>query len=1798
LRLEELERRVVPSFAFSGNFNAGGSPFAPVLADFNQDGRLDLAVAGSNGPASFVSVLIGNGDGTFRGATQFPVGSGASGVAVGDINGDGHIDLVVANSGSNTVSVLRGLGNGNFSAALNFSVGASPFGLAVADLTGNGLLDIVTADPSTNQVSVLLNTSSGGSVSFAPIKLFSVGVGQHPVSVAIADFNGDGKPDLAVADEYAYQVSVLLGNGDGTFSAAENWGAEQKPSSIVAADFNEDGNADLAVTNSGGSTVSVLLGNGDGTFQDTRDFAAGVKPSALAVADVDNVAQPSLIVSNPTTNSVSVLLGNGDGTFLGPRFYSAGGLFPDDIAVGELNGDGQPDIITTNSTTSDVSVLLNTSAPLFLKPQTLIADAAPDSAALADLNQDGLPDLVVANYGTNDVTVMQGDGTGGFLAGQNFMANVYPKSVTVADFNGDGLPDLVVANANRGQVSILLGNGDGTFQAPVAVSTGLANSESVTVADVNGDHIPDLIVPDGGGSVAVLLGRGDGTFLPPRIFAAGPQPEQVAVADFNNDAKPDLMVTGAFETTLLLGNGDGTFQPAQVVLMGDELHALAVGDLNGDGRTDVVVIDYSKSTVNVLLGNGDGSFQEPKIYSVAWSPYALALADVNGDGKPDLLVAGRNNFLTGAIKPGAVSVLLGDGTGNLQPAENIDTGPFPYSLTVADINLNNEPDLILANRNGDSISVLQSNPAMRLQVAAPSLVTAGKTVIVTVTALDDQGRVDSRFNGTVSLTSTDSRFVPPAPYTFTPADMGSHAFRLVLRTAGPQTFSANDGAIAGTSNSVSVLPAAPDHLIFLQQPLGSIVGTPLHPAVTVELLDPFNNLSTSTASVSMTVTGPGSFMPTSTTTVSAVSGVATFLNIAFTTAGSYTLTSNSSGLAGASSAAFAVDPLTTRTWTGKAGVDTHWSNPTNWLENVAPTAGNNLFFPDGALTFKPNNDLAAGTVFNSINFTGSAGGYDLLGNAVVLNAGVTGTAGINQIDLAGLTLNGSQVFQAGNSTLAISSPINLQSFSLTLDGSAATGSDLLSGIISGAGALIKNGASTWTVSGNNSYLGATTINAGTLAVNNNNSLGSPAAGTIVMAGGSLQVSNNLVLTEPLVINGDGNNTSAGAINIRDIHGDDRFGPITLNSSSTILSANIGINTMTLPNSVQNNGFDLSIVGGGGYQTILTGNITGSGHVFNFGSIFSGTGTLTGPLNINQGTLSPGLNGPGTLDSSDVTFGIGTTYKPVFANSGNSNLVSTGSVSLAGANLDLSLQSGFVPNPGQSYVIIQAAGSINGNFNGLPDGAPIVVNGQQFLIRYINAGASSLHSSAPISRTVLFPVPASTTTSLFASSNPVVAGQPETFTAIVTSPAAAAVGVTSSVITGTVTFFDGALMLGSRPVQGGAAVFTTTSLSAGNHSITASYGGSATFLASNSSLTPLPLAVNSGTVGWQHVLSGNFTAGQDSDIVGMTAGGQWWMAVSSGSNFSNQLWGTWPAPAANWVDVQTGDFNGDGLTDIAGRNVQSGQWYVAISSGSSLTSSVWTTWNPNAPWTAVKVGDFNGDGKADITGRIQGAGQWWTAMSTGTSFSNSLWATWNENASITWVDVKVGDFNGDGKADLTARWSQGGSWWTALSNGNSFTTSIWGAWSPAATWVDVNVGDFNGDGKTDLTARYLQAGQWWTAISTGSSFTSSLWATWNPSATWVDIKVGDFNGDGKADFTGRWLDGGQWWTGQSTGSAFVTTMWSMWSPAVTWVDVSVGDFNGDGLPDLAGRIQQGGQWWAAISNGSTSFTNQLWTTWAV
>jgi hypothetical protein len=561
-----------------------------------------------------VSILLGNGDGTFQPARNFAANFYPVSVAVGDFNGDGIPDLAVANFGSDDVSVLFGNGDGSFQAALNLSVGHYPFSLAVGDFKGDGTLDLAVANYGygSNTVSVLLGNGDG---TFQAARNFPTGRGPH--SVVVGDFTGDGVPDLAVANFASNDVSILLGNGDGTFQAPRNFPAGARPYSVAVGDFNGDGHPDLAVANYGGNKVSVLLGNGDGTFLTARDFAAGSGPESVAEGDFTGDGVPDLAVANAASENVSVLLGNGDGTFQAARNYDVGGT-PASVAVGDFTGNGILDLAVANREVINgyVSVLLGNGDGTFQPARNFPARNDPIFIAVVDFTGNGILDLAVADAGDpihgdlGDVSILLGNGDGTFQAARNYPTGTYSDAVAVGDFNSDGVLDLAVANYVSNNVSVLLGNGDGTFQAARNVPAG-SHPQSVAVGNFTGNGILDLAVADAGdsnhgdpGNVSILLGNGDGTFQAAHNFPAGSHPLSVAVADFNGDGLLDLVVAGD-TVRVLLGRGDGTFESTHVsYIAGFNPTSVAIGDFNGDGSPDLAVANYGSNDVSILLNDG------------------------------------------------------------------------------------------------------------------------------------------------------------------------------------------------------------------------------------------------------------------------------------------------------------------------------------------------------------------------------------------------------------------------------------------------------------------------------------------------------------------------------------------------------------------------------------------------------------------------------------------------------------------------------------------------------------------------------------------------------------------------------------------------------------------------------------------------------------------------------------------------------------------------------------------------------------------------------------------------------------------------------------------------------------------------------------------------------------------------------------------------------------------------------------------------------------------------------------------
>ncbi|HXJ89882.1 MAG TPA: VCBS repeat-containing protein [Candidatus Binatia bacterium] len=338
---------------------------------------------------------------------------------------------------------------------------------------------------------------------------FSTPVGypadQVPEAVAVGDFNGDGNLDIAVANLVSNDVSILLGNGDGTFQPAHNYGTGSSPGSIAVGDFNSDGRLDLVVTNFIGGTLSILLGDGDGTFQPAVSISVSGSPSTVVAGDLNGDAKIDLAVALSGTNQLVVLLGDGQGDFRTLGTYAMNGD-PTSLITADLNGDGHPDLAVAAG--AKVGVLLGNGDGSFQQEEYLppLSGDIALSVAAGDFNLDGRLDLIVTSRTVCialscplNAELYIGNGDGSFQAALPVLVlkAFGGGGLAIADFNRDGNLDVAIQFDNRlgTPLALVAGNGDGTFQPSVTFSFGL-NPVSPVAADLNGDSLPDLVFPD------------------------------------------------------------------------------------------------------------------------------------------------------------------------------------------------------------------------------------------------------------------------------------------------------------------------------------------------------------------------------------------------------------------------------------------------------------------------------------------------------------------------------------------------------------------------------------------------------------------------------------------------------------------------------------------------------------------------------------------------------------------------------------------------------------------------------------------------------------------------------------------------------------------------------------------------------------------------------------------------------------------------------------------------------------------------------------------------------------------------------------------------------------------------------------------------------------------------------------------------------------------------------------------------------------------------------------------------------
>ncbi|HVO23160.1 MAG TPA: VCBS repeat-containing protein [Candidatus Margulisiibacteriota bacterium] len=670
-----------------GGFSTGPTalletiPSAIALEDFDGDKTPDLLV----GDSSKVRFLKGNGDGSFQ-KPVVVVSAGLNGVAAiltAKLNADDDMDAIVVNDhdqrGNGDILVLFGDGKGAFTTGATFATGLGSESAVLGDFNRDGKIDVAVANALSADVNILLGDGTGN---FTYGQVPSVGSGTpEPAAIAAADVNSDRLLDLIVLNKNN-TIAVLNGQLGGTFAAARSFpsgSAGSLPISLALADMNGDKNMDVIVANSRSSDASVLLGDGRGNFAPPRAFVSDAEPQAVAAIDVNSDALPDVLTVNrgSATPSLGVLLGIGGGSLAAVEDVITQPA-PTGVATGDVDNDGLSDLIVSElpplqSSSGIVLVIRADHAGGFAPPTVLRTTGDAVAVAVGDFNQDERLDVAALNKSTNNVSVFLGTATG-FGALHDYAVGAGASAITAVDLNGDGRADLAVARqgtGSSGAVDVLLANADGSFGSPPKSFPVGMGPAALDFGDFNKDGKRDLAVANASSSdVSILLGKGDGTFQPATSISSSAGPRAIAVADFDRDGSDDFAIAVSINpnVTVFYGNGQGGFVAGVPLGVSGSPSALAARDVTGDLLPDILVTDQSSNLVSAYYSNGrtfnhDSRFDD---ITVSRGPMAAGAADVDGDGRSDgiavnELVAGSVSVLTNI---GATAVLRGDGNGD------------------------------------------------------------------------------------------------------------------------------------------------------------------------------------------------------------------------------------------------------------------------------------------------------------------------------------------------------------------------------------------------------------------------------------------------------------------------------------------------------------------------------------------------------------------------------------------------------------------------------------------------------------------------------------------------------------------------------------------------------------------------------------------------------------------------------------------------------------------------------------------------------------------------------------------------------------------------------------------------------------------------------------------------------------------------------------------------------------------------------------------------------------------------------
>jgi Big-like domain-containing protein/VCBS repeat protein len=1339
-----------------------------------------------------------------------------------------------------------------FGVAQTYAAGfGGPSQSVSADLNGDGIPDLAVVNPCDSSycgsgyasVAILIGNGDG---SFQAPVVYATGTFE-PMSLAVGDFNGDGAPDLAVAQCGSSvncgtgQVSVLLGNGDGTFQSPVPYSTGNGSSYFVAtADFNGDGILDLAVANQtgGNSEIAILLGNGDGTFQAPVGYSTGAASAAyISVGDFNLDGAADLAVANTgTQDSVSILLGNGDGSFQTAVVYSSGGAFAKAVAVGDFNGDGAPDLAVVNGCATYYNL---------------------------DCSQSG------------SVGVLLGNGDGTFQAPVAYgSGGNEPNSLAIADFDGDGNLDLAVANlgpsagnSSAGVLGLLLGNGDGTFQPAATFGAGGNFAVFVSAADFNGDGQPDVAVVGqcdtsgtcATGVVGVLLNTASGfslyassTAMTSSVNPAASGQSVLLTATvtpgFNNGA-PTGSVTfydGATAlSTVAVSSGQAAYTASFASPGPQALQAVYSGDSNYAASASAVLSEIVGTPVTLSSSLNPSAFNQS---------VTITASVAGGGGTP----TGNVTFMDGATLLGKLKLVNGS------------AAISGSALTVGDHS-------ITATYNGDTTfapgaavltqSVSQSSAAALVSSANPA--STNQPVTFTATVTGQYGGVPTGtvafmqgspfitwgtaplVNGQATITDTFSK---AANYPVAAVYLGSDDYQSSASPTISQVVSGNQSVNTTTALATSGTPSFINQPVTFTATLNPASGT-IPNGETVTFYNGTNTLGTAATAAGQAAFTTSSLPAGSNSITATYAGDGTYQSstskvvnqVVKLTPTNTTLTSslNPSTYGQAVTFSVAVTP--------QSGSGT--PTGTVILKNGSAALGS-VTLSNGAGTYTTST-LAAGSLSISAsyggdaNFASSSAALSQTVNVATTTTTLTSTpnpSSLNQTVTFTATVasqyggkpTGNVTFKEGttvlgNAALALERASLNYAFSTTGTFQVVatyTGDASDSGSVSNTLPQTVGGISTTTTltsSGSPAYAGQTitftaTVTPSSGAIPNGETVtfydGAVSMGTGATQGGTATLATSALAVGTHSITatyaGDATYTTSTSKILRQT--------VSLGPSATTLASNANPASYGQPVTLT-----ATVAAEYGSQ-MPTGKV-----IFKNGASVIGSVTL--------------INGSAAITKTNLATG---SLSLTASYEGDANFASSSATLLqvvAPAATTTTLSSS--PNPSSLGQAVTFTANVASQYQGAVTGSVSFLNGSKtlgsgtfakgaftFTYAFSTAGTDSItavysgdannltSTSQAVSQMV---TSAPTTTTVTSSNSNANVGQPVTFTATVTSTYGA---IPNGEL---VTFYDSATSIGTGNTQGGAAAMTTSSLAAGVHQITATYAGDASFNSSNSKI---------------------------------------------------------------------------------------------------------------------------------------------------------------------------------------------------------------------------------------------------------------------------------------------------------------------------------------------------------------------------